>query len=67
MASPPTVDEILAKSVEALTSPYKELRHADKRAVHRSPREVLEAIGVSKVLANGPQMRVVAKPKAPKL
>lgn len=59
----PTVDDILTAAADALTTPHKERRHADKRVAFRSPQDVIRAVGAQKALTNGAQFRVVARAK----
>lgn len=67
MAELPSVEDILAEAAEALESPAKQIRDAEKAMTYKSAREIAESIGLANQLKNGPQYRVVARPRKPKL
>ena len=63
-----TPDEVIAAACEALVSPAREVRHADKRIEYKSAADILEDVRAADLL-NGaePQFLVVGRPVRPLL
>lgn len=63
----PTAEELLEQSVEALQSSAVTVKDADKVVTYKDAAEIAGSIRVVGQAQQGPQMRVVVRPKAPKL